>query len=398
MRKLESIFAPAESLKGIPGWIGKVMKETNWNANPDPIGRALRFVGEEAVRLTESGRGSYLEATSTGAQGALLRGETQRYADAWYRENQASFSHTKIPMHSNSNKDTEIINPLHSAEVSDYTPELVPANRGQVLGVNVPVTNRKFMKLEEFSRELWDDDRTGQIRQRQQKLAEGAARTIEVYLALRFRGTAGSFGSLVVPASNWTNLATSVNHLGNAVAGIFTATGASGLGNRIAALGALSTSRIKEAHQLMEQMRDRLGNRMGLVPDTLFISPFDHFHAATILNSAFYPSVQGAAGATFNTATSAFPGTPGATNPWQGLYNAVENRYLADWGCYLGIAGQGIVLQMRDPIEIQQELPNSGLSFEIDAIRLRARARWEIEWVEPRMWIQIDDGSVAGSF
>lgn len=400
---IESLFAPVESMAGIPGWIRQVHRETDWKAKSDPLVPVLRFVGRKAeAMLSQSMGGMYLEATSTGAQGALLRAETQRYADQWLRENQSAYSYNQIPMHTTSNKDTELINPLHSSEVASYTPELVPATRGEILGVNVPVTNRKFMKLEEFSRELWDDDRTGQIRGRQQKMAEGSARTIEVTLALRMRGTAGSYRTLTVPASNWPNLATSVNALGNAVGGIFTPAGATGLGNRISAtgLGALSTSRLKEAHQLLTQMQDRTGTRIAQRPDTLLISPFDHFHAAIILNSAFYPSVQGSgqAGQTFNTADSAYPGTPGASNPWRGLYNPVENTYLADWAWYLGVAGEGIVFQMRDPIEIQQELPMAGQSFEIDAIRLRSRARWEIEWVEPRTWCQGNDGSVAGSF
>lgn len=377
-----------------PGYIRQILDRGFYNLD-DPDFSARGFM--ESLRDVVAGRSSMSEATPTGALGFLLRAATQRIMDGWFTENQSELSYLQVCATVNSNKRQEFYNPLHTAAVQSKTVEGEPYSESAVRGEDVVLVNQKFMGGESFTSEMFDDDLTGQIRQRQSDLAEAAIRTLEVYFALRFLGTAGSFGPLNVPASNWTSFSTSVNEFNQTLAGIFTPrVGTAGLGNRIGTLRPLSTPALKECNTLLRQMRDLQGNRLGYKADTLLISPTDEIHADIIANSAYYPSIQGLQGETYSTGTSGRAGSHGAVNPWRGAFKVVVNRYFTDWAWALGMAGRGIVFQLRDPVQIQQEAPNAGKSFDLDGVRLRSRARWEIDWTDPRPWILGSDGTGSG--
>lgn len=371
-----------------PAYLRPFVERVDMDSPSFSIGRLGEAVREAAIAR---------EATPSGAMGQLLRAQTQRLMDAWYKENQADLSYLAVCATVNSSKRGEFYNPLHSALVQSETAGGEPYGESAVRGEDIFLRNKKFMGGESFERELVDDDQTGQIRERMQALAEAAQRTLEIYFAQRMLGTAGSFGPLSIPASNWPNFSSSVNEFGNTLAGLWTPrVGTAGLGNRLATMRPLSAPALKEASQLLRVQRDMNGTRLGYKPDTLLISPSDEIHAAIIANSSFYPTVQGQQGETFATATSGRAGSEGAVNPWKGAFSIVVNRYLPDWACWLGMAGRGAVFQLRDAIEIQQEAPNSGKSHDTDTTRLRSRARWEFEIIGPRTWVQLSDGTGAG--
>jgi len=372
-----------------PDWVKKMVETADFDSPDFSYKRLREACYREAIKR---------EANPSGAFGQLLRADTQRVADAWYNEVQGNYTYAKVCQTVNSNKRQEFYNPLMTAAVATFTAEGQPYSESGMVGLDIEVKARKWMGGESFTRELFDDDLTGQVRQRQRRLAEAQARTLEIYFAQRMQGTAGSFGPLTIPASTWPSFPTAVNQFNTAVGAVFTPEGPTGLGNQLAAFLPLSTSGLKEAQDLLERIPDRQGNRLGKMPNTLLISPKDRMHASIILNSAFYPTVIGAEGQTWNTADSARAGAPGASNPWKGLYELLVNRYLTDWAWFLGIAGEGLVFQLRDPFEVVQEVPFSGQSFENDVIRFRSRSRWEIEWIDPRPWIRGDDGSVPGAF
>jgi hypothetical protein len=354
-------------------------------------------IARMGAAVREAALGSMREATPSGAMGQLLRAQTQRIMDAWYTENQDNLSYLAVCATVSSKQRGEFYNPLHSAVVQSETVGGEPYGESAVRGEDLFVRNKKFMGGESFEMELVDDDQTGQIRQRQQDLAEAAQRTLEIYFAQRMLGTAGTFGPLTIPASNWINFSSSVNEFNNTLAGLWTPrVGTAGLGNRLATMRPLSAPALKEANTLLRQMRDLNGNRLGYKADTLLISPSDEIHAAIIANSSFYPTVQGQQGQTFNTADSGRAGAQGAVNPWKGAFEVVINRYLPDWSCWLGMKGRGVVFQLRDAIQITQEAPNAGKSHDTDTLRLRSRARWEFEVTGPRTWIQLSDGTGAG--
>jgi hypothetical protein len=338
------------------------------------------------------------EANTTGNLSQLLRPETQRVADSWYEENQDKFTWSKWCLTVNSNKQVEIYNPLMTAPFAAQTAEQEPYPETNVIGINIPIPNLIWKSGVAFSREMFDWDQTGQIRSYQRRLAEAQLRTKEAFFALRIRGVAGSFGPLSVPASNWPNLADAVNSLGNAVGAVWTPTGTSGIGNQLTTMGALSTARLKAAEDLLLLMTDRQGTPLGLTADTLLVSTKDMRHAQIIMNGGFYPSVIGRSGDTWNTAQSAFAGGVNSINPWQGAYEVIVNRFLASWAWYLGMKGYDLVHQINAPLEVIQELPQAGKSYETQSYRFQSYTRWNTDFVDVRHAVQGDDGSVPGSF
>lgn len=387
-----------ELLEGHRDVAGKVTVPGLDMESPDFSAKELkRFVAAQIVK--QGRRNGNLEATTSGTLGQLLRVDVQNRANAWYKENQAELSINSIPSQGTSNKAGEFYAPLMSALVQTEVDQDEPFQQSGQKGVDVMIPNKKFMGGESFSRELWDDDKTGQISGRSQSLAEAAVRTQEIILALRFPGAGGSFGPLIVGADPWNTYPTSLNDFDNTLSGLFTVrAGATGLGNRLTAFLQLGTSGLKEAAWLCRQTRDRQGTRFAQRPDTLFISPTDEVAANVLMGSQYWPMVQGTSATSFLTAPSSVNPGAGAMNPWRGAYKVVMNNYLADWSWYLGQAGKGYVYQIRDALEITQEAPNSGDNFNRDVTRLRTRVRSAQAWLEPRLWIQGNDGTTTGVF
>jgi len=52
------------------------------------------------------------------------------------------------------------------------------------------------------------------------------------------------------------------------------------------------------------------------------------------------------------------------------------------------------ILQMRQPVAIEQEATNAGESFNRDIYRFKASSRMNADWVDPRFAWQGNDGSV----
>ena len=61
----------------------------------------------------------------------------------------------------------------------------------------------------------------------------------------------------------------------------------------------------------------------------------------------------------------------------------------------LGDTKKGFVFQRRDPLEIVQESPNTGMGFEQEIYAFRGRERFEADWIEPRFAYLGNDGSVT---
>ena len=156
----------------------------------------------------------------------------------------------------------------------------------------------------------------------------------------------------------------------------------------------LSQPALEDANIALKLMRDPLGNKMLVLPNTLVVATDLVFNAAKLLNSGMQPSVPGVLGGTVGGAISGTTGWTEAINPLKGLFTLKEMRFLPLKSWYLGEAKKGLVFQRRDALEVVQELPATGQSFEQDAYRFRTRSRWECDWIESRFGFQGNDGSV----
>lgn len=365
-------------------------------SSPDFSGKRWLRAAREAVRKLR-------EAHPESALGFLLRKGVQTLANDWYVTTPRDWQGYALA--ASSNAVAEWYAPLYASTIAA---QVGPGERfpeGQVIGENAVLVNVKFGLIEAFDRELFDDDQTGQIRDRAKRLGQSMAITESVYAALRFIGNAASYQNLKVPVSRTST--TDVN--GNAVTGPWSATLNGASGNRPAAYKALGLTPLKQAHTDLLNMKDPLGNKIIVNPSVLVHSSMDDLHAKMLVKPAqnvpYYPAVPGLSGEGVGGALSTAAGTAGGgyfgSNPFLGLgWEPVLVRYFPDWAWALGEKSKGFVFQERDPLEVIQENPASGAAFENDAIRFRSRRRFEADWINggSRFFWLGDDGSVSGSF
>lgn len=348
------------------------------------------------------------EANSETSLAFLMRKGVQTLANDWYivspREWQ-EYCGTNA-----SDAFAEWYAPLYPSTVPGRIPRGERFPEGKVYGEDSVLVNQKFGVVESFDRELFDDDRTGQIRDRAKWLGQGMGVTENAYAAIRFNGASGSYVNLTVSASNYTTL--DINQ--NVVTGPFSATLHGSYGNRPTSFGALGLNLLKQAWSELLVAKDPQGNKLVISPDVLIVSAKDDLHAKLLVappgGVPYYPAIVGQAGSVLGSAgaagqgtppTAGFPGGVFGANPFMGLgIKVVSTRYFPDWAWSLGQKGRGFIFQERDALEVIQEASNSGQAFEMDAYRFRSRRRFEADWVGggSRFFWQGNDGSTSGSF
>lgn len=350
------------------------------------------------------------EANGEGALGFLLRKGVQTIANDWYQAAPGAWrQYCEIV---GSDGVAEWYAPLYPSTLPAPVDRAGEFPKARVQGEESALVNVKFGAIEPFERELFDDDKTGQIRQRASRLGAAMPVTESVWAASRFIGAARTYANLVVPASRYTT--TDIN--GTAVTGPWSSTlYSASTGNRPATYLPLNIGRLKVAYQASINAVDPLQNKLVITPNVLLHSAMDALNVEMLLAPGAYPGVMGQSdaaaanapviGGTVSAAgvnqgvLAGYPGGAFAPNPFAKLgIKGVMERYLADWAWALGEGGKGIVFQERDPLEITQEAPNTGSNFTFDVIQFRSRRRFEVDWVGggSRFWYLGNDGTATG--
>lgn len=336
------------------------------------------------------------EAHPSTAFGQLLRAGVQMIANSWYKKHVPTYE--KIALRGGSDKRQEFYAPLFGAARPQEVKAGTPFRETGIKGQDLEIINRKFGAIESFERELFDDDQTGQITRRAGEMGEAARMWRDQYFSRRFVGAASTdFAPSNIAASRWSG----VNGVGTAISTPFdvalyrTPQDTVDRGNRPATYVQFNVPAVTDAFEFLRQAKDPLGQAMVVVPNILLVSTFDEIAAKQLVKSGVYPAVQGLSGETAASASSGFLAAAFAANPFQGEFQPVVNVHLKRGVWALGEGGKGYIDQERDPMEIVQELPQSGQSFEVDAYRFRSRARWEQDWIDPRFWFLGNDGTAS---
>ncbi len=319
----------------------------------------------------------------------------QVFANGWYER--TAIEYEKYVADSTSNKRQEFHAPLYGSDFPDEVQMGEPYQESTIVGVDRELINRKFMGGESFTREMFDDDQTGQIKTRMQRLGESARLREELEAAGRMLGaTSLTQGKVTIAPTTYARVNSNGVSVGPYATNFYGTIGATSYGNRPAAFAQLSTSTIRVAIQALATAFDPLGVRIAVKPNMLVVSPFDSVNARTLLTSMQNPGVQGLAGQTASGATSGSLTGAFADNTLKGMFSLAENTFLPLGAWNLGVAKKGLMMQRRDPLEVVQEVPNSGQSFVLDSIRFRTRSRWQMDWVNSRFWLRGNDGTATG--
>jgi hypothetical protein len=318
------------------------------------------------------------EANAEGVFNALLRAGINTITNGWYQL--VETNHEKICAMTTSTHAVEPYAPVHRGSVPRRVARGTPFPEVKVAGpLDLQMMNEKFGAICGLESELFEDDQSGIIQSRVQDIGPQMAILEDAWAFQRFIGTAGSYGGDTIPASQTYGTVWSTALAGGGV-------------NKLSSYAAFTGDNVQALDLILMKQKDLLGNLMLVNPNTLLVGPNLKFAARTLLNSEWYPETNAIKAG--GTGTSTNIGTSFATNVLNGAYSVVISRFLSPTAYALGEAGKGIVFQMREGLSVIQENPQSGPSFSADEFRFRSKARWAVDWIDPRFWALGSDGSI----
>lgn len=348
--------------------------------------------------LADMARENYVamgEATAASAFGQLFRAGVQMIANDWYLRTGVSW--TEYIQEVTSSNRQEFYAPMNRSTLPQLTQPQQPYKEQPVSGRDVELVNQKYMGGESFEAELWEDDQTGQIRTRAQGLGESQRILEEIFAAGTILGlTDFSVANFSVPAPVYADRSPN----GTAITTPYSTSlfaGSNSVGNKFSTGKALSGVSFKQARAALMNAVDPNGIKVLVRPNHIVVSTQDDQNARTLIESDYWPAVQGLDGTTSATAVSGGLAGAFAKNTFKGLVTASVNYFFRDWAWVMGEKRKGMIFQRRSPMSVIQENPMSGASFELDAIRFRSRARWTQGWINSRFWFLGNNGETAGS-
>lgn len=344
-------------------------KKVDWDSPQLSFRRLRESVTDKAVRLRESNPES--------AFGSLLRAGIQTFALNSYQT--VPVVYPDLVTEVTSRRFQEYYAPLFRPNLPKAVARGQRFQENPIAGLDRTLINFKFGMIETFERELFDDDQTGQIKNRASQMGENFKIMEEIYVMGKIIGAGQTSQGVAVPPD--------VTFFDTVPAGA-TGTGSynTAKGNRPAAFGRLNQPNLESADISLMNITDDLGNKFLVSPNTLLVSPIDKFVGAKLLNSTLQPSVP--------TANAGDTGYVMTVNALQGLYKLLVSRFLPTKVWILGDPKKCLVFQRRDPLEIVQEQPASGVSFDIESYRFKSRSRFEVGMIDSRFNFLGDDGTV----
>ncbi len=317
------------------------------------------------------------EANAESAFGQLLRAGIQTYAINSYQT--VPVVYPDLVTEVSSRRFQEFYAPLFRPNLPKRVDRGQEFQDNPVKGLDRVLTNVKFGMIESFERELFDDDQTGQIKNRASQMGENFKIMEEIYVIGKIIGTGFTVQGVQVDPDVTFADTVPVGFVGN---GTFNTS----KGNRPTAFGRLNQPNLEAGDIALMNITDDLGNKFLVAPNTLLVSTTDKFVGAKLLNSTLQPSVP--------SATAGDTGFTMTVNPLQGLYKLLVSRFMPQKAWILGDPKKCLVFQRRDPLEILQENPASGQSFSQEVYRFKSRSRFEVGQIDSRFLWEGDDGSI----
>ena len=332
-------------------------------------------------------RKKLMEADSEGAFVQVLRAGIQNIVNSLYQTVPVTFdkwTHTV-----NSTKIEELYAPLQGIGFPQQVGEAEIYPEVGASGLDIKLRNRKYGTLYAVTKELLNDDQTGQFQKQTGLLGAYAKQVLEVLAYGKLASVANmSYQNLTIPTSE-TKPSSESNYPWTSSSAPFVGGGY----NRPTSYGALNQANIQSGFIGLMNQLNMLGLKMGVQPDTIMISPYYNFDIKTLLNSAYYPT-----GATAGSTGGAF-----SINPIEGLANPVISRFMFDQNGSVNANSKAwyicdskvpfFVVQLLEAAVVEMENPASGQSFDRDVVRFKVRTRANADFIDPRFAWQGSNGS-----
>jgi len=330
-------------------------------------------------------RAKLREADSATSFTQLLRAGVQSVANSLYETVDVTYKDWATVV--TSSKMEELYAPLQGVGFPSMIAEGEQYPEVGALGLDIKLRNKKAGTMYPVTKELVDDDQTGQVQRMAGLLGEYCAQLVEVWAYGKLASVSGmSYAGLQIPVSETKPADESVYPWSTALVG--------GGKTRPASYGAFSQATIQSGMTALMNQLNILGLKMSVKPDRIIISPKYRFDSAVLLNSSYYPT-----GATAGSTGGAF-----SINPLQGIADVTVSRFVFDQNGSVNADSKAwyicdsskpaFVVQMRTPCEVSVENPQSGDSFNKDVIRFKATTRFNADFIDPRFFWRGSDGSV----
>ena len=325
------------------------------------------------------------EADQMGAFPQVLRAGVQSIVNAAYQTVPTTFEQWTHTV--NSTRQEELYAPLHGINFPSQIGEGEIYPEVGAAGLDIKLRNYKYGTLFPISRELLDDDQTGQFQKMSGLMGQYAKQVLEVLAYGKLASVSNmKYGNLSVPTSETKPSSESAYPWSTGLIG--------GGATKPASYGALNQANIQAGFIALMNQKNLLGLKMQVQPDTIICSPHYNFDLKVLLHSAYYPT-----GATAGSTGGAF-----SINPIEGLANPVVSRFVFDNNGSVNADSKAwficdskvpaFVVQVREAAVVEMENPASGMSFDRDTVRFKVRTRANADFIDPRFFWQGSDGSV----
>lgn len=384
-RNLKMIERALLNQDGVKELRGYMMKKHG----VDPVTDEKQFPLMEGRFSWRKLENKLMEADMSSAFTQFLRAGLQQIVNGMYKATPVTY--TDWVTVTSSAKNTEIYAPNHGVSFPrDVGPgELYPEVGAAAL--DLELKNLKFGSIYALQKELLDDDQSGTFSQQASLLGEYMAILAEVLCYGKLASASGmKYIDYSIPTSEtkpsyetsypWAPSATALR--GGAI-------------TRPTSFGALNQANVQAGITQMNSQKNLQGIKMMVQAKRLLIGHANEFDASVLLNSAYYPSGAAAAG----NVGGAF-----AINPIKGILDTTVSRFIfkndgtvnGDSKAWYIVDSTKpfFILQMRQPVAIEQEAHNAGESFNRDIYRFKASCRMNADFIDPRFAWQGNDGSV----
>ena len=325
------------------------------------------------------------EADSLSLYPQVLRAGVQNIVNSMYETVPTTFEEWAHTV--NSTKQEELYAPLQGINFPGQVGEGEIYPEVNSAGLDIKLRNNKYGTLFAVSRELLDDDQTGQFQKMSGLLGQYAKQVLEVLAYGKLASVSNmSYGNIKIPVSETKPSTESSYPWSTALVG--------GGATKGASYGALNQANIQSAFIALMNQKNLLGLKMQVQPDTIICSPHYNFDLKTLLHSAYYPT-----GATAGATGGAF-----SINPIEGIAKPVVSRFVFDQNGSVNADSKAwfvadskvpaFVVQIREAAVVELENPASGMSFDRDTVRFKVRIRANADFIDPRFFFIGSDGSV----
>lgn len=377
----ESQFAALKDACGIDfGSTEEVLKESQKQLSSNRF--SWKKLAEKArTKLARNMR----EAVGENTVGQVLRGAALALANQWYEL--VPPEHEKIIMTQPSEGAIELYPIVQRGGMPRRVVRGETPPETDLKGIDQQLINFKFMGFARVERDLIEDDRVGVIHQRIQDLGTLPQYVEDAWAMGKLISAAGA----VVPGTNDPIPQSQTKPSTESAWPWSTSLGGGGK-NRLASYAVMSEAGIQALDLQAMNMVDLQGNKLLVQLTHIFAGTSYKWVLEQILKSGnFMSTVPLKVGGTGSDTTV---GTQFAANVLKGAYEPFVSRFLPNTAWGLIEAMKGMVFQRRSANELIQEAPNSSESLRQDAYIWRVRARWNVDWLDPRFAQLGSDGTV----